>query len=83
MSEARPEPCFILLLLSPVAPVLRHNRLISTSHFLKKPFATEKHVLMADFRSGRTQLLRSRNNPNHVNHAVPRTAVKPADSTKY
>lgn len=36
---------------------------------------------MADFRSGRTLLLRSRNNPNHVNHAVPRTAVSPADST--
>lgn len=35
VSEARPEPCFILLLLTLVAPVLLHYCLISTSHFLK------------------------------------------------
>lgn len=40
MSRAKPGPCFILLLLTRVAPALLHKRLISTSLFLKKQLKT-------------------------------------------
>lgn len=73
MSEAMPEPCSILLLLTPVAPALLHNCLISTSHFLKP--LRPKNMARWLTSDQEEHTLRSRNNPNHVNHAVPRTAV--------
>lgn len=81
LQPPQPRHGFILLLVTCIAPAQLQKCLISTSHFLKT-FVSEKHERGPDSGSGRTPVLRSRNNPNHVNHAVPRTAVAPAESAE-